>query len=158
MKKITLITIVCLLTPCFGIFGKASASDSSIDGTLWRVKGNGVYVTLDPLNVEAVAVDSSGGFSDGKMYMCQTIEGDTCTPYMESPYTIIDSPVISIVYANITSEYDDQAYFRAVATMLPHLGVGYFTARGRNAGHEPYIIDFQYGYGFMVKVSDDWMP
>ena len=40
MKKIILITIVCLLIPSFGIFNQASASNFSIEGTLWRTTIN----------------------------------------------------------------------------------------------------------------------
>ena len=80
MRKIILITIICFLTPCFGI---AQEPDSifSIEGTLWRVQWNGVHLTPYPPYVEAFVIVGLLGFSDGKMFACVIPEeGDTCTP------------------------------------------------------------------------------
>lgn len=158
MKKIISITIVCLLIPCFG-FTQEYDNDFSIEGTLWRVRGIGVTVTAtDPPNVEVLpSVTGMLGFSDGKMYMCTDFDGDTCTPDMELPNAhYINRPVISLAYVNITPENAPQSNWRLVATMLP-IGVGYITHTERNWGHDPGSV-FSHGSGFMVKVSDDWIP
>lgn len=157
MKKFTLITIVCLLTPCF-VFAQEHANDFSIEGTLWRIELKGVAVTAtDPPDVEEVSAAALLGFSDGKMFDCQITEGDTykSVEYPNASYT--DSPVISLAYVHINPEYAPQSHFRLVATMLPRRGVGYVTIRMRNWGHDPGCI-FGYGSGSMVKVSDDWTP
>ena len=157
MKKITLITIVCLLATCFGIFGQASASDFSIEGTLWQVKAILVGVTATvPPRVEVMSGTFMLGFYDGSMFDCQITEDDTYTSVEYPNASIIDSPVISLAHVHINPEYAPQSHFRFVATMLPS-GVGYATMRMRNWGHNPGCI-IGFGGGVMVKVSDDWMP
>ena len=157
MKKITLITIVCLLITCFGFFGQASAGNFSIEGTLWQVKANAVALTAtDPPSVEVINGTFMLGFYGGNMFDCQITEGDTYTSVELPNASYVDSPVISLAHVHINPEYAPQSHFRLVATMLPS-GVGYVTCRARNWGHDPGYI-FVYGSGFIVKVSDDWMP
>ena len=80
MKRIILITIICFLFPCFG-FAQGPVTISSIEGTLWRGQCKTVSVSLNPFEIEAFnGTEEMGGVSDGKMYHCHIIDGDTCTP------------------------------------------------------------------------------
>jgi len=155
MKKITLITIVFLLITCFGFFGQAAASNFLIEGTLWQGHLKAVGGTPAPLTVEPFNLTVMLGFNDGRMFACIPVNEETCTPDFEIPIVIIDRPLMSLAYVNVTHEFDDQGYTRIVAIMLP-IGVGYLSVSQRNT-HGPDEPNYWHGSGLMFKVSDDWM-
>ena len=160
MKKITLITIVCLLITCFGIFGQASASDFSIEGTLWRGQLKGVVVTKDPFEVERVTVDVKFGFSDGEIYHCAAFDGDTCTP--EPLPEGFDAEIMSnlglvVLTANGEGCMGYKMVIHAVITMFPR-GVGFLTARQSAWDDEGQRVSIEFLNGSLIRESEAWSP
>ena len=103
MKKILLIIIFFLLILSVGIFNQVSASNFSIEGTLWRVQISGIHITPYSPYIEPFGIIALLGFTDDRMFGCIIPEeGDTCTPDVEFPSSsnsyYIDSPMLSLAY------------------------------------------------------------
>jgi hypothetical protein len=161
MKRIILITIICLLIPSFGIFDQASASIFSIEGTLWRARL--LYVPNHPYG-EWPQVESGVnmiGFYDDKVYICSPEDGDTCEPNMTHQIlTIIDRPVISMAYYWGPMPYTDPEgpeRLTWLAIMLP-IGIGYLTSSMRQYDEGRTQLIYNFTTGIMVKESDEWSP
>ena len=160
MKKIISITNVCLLIACFGFFGQASASDSFIEGTLWRGQLKGVVVTKDPFEVERTTMDVKFGFSDGEIYHCGVLDGDTCTP--EALPEGFDTEIMSdlgLVVLKASGEgcMGGTMKIRAVITMLPR-GVGFLTARQSAWDEEGQRAGIMFLNGSLIRESNEWTP
>jgi hypothetical protein len=160
---VILITIICFLTPCFGI-AQEPEGIFSIEGTIWRVQFSAVHLTPYPPYVETFGIVALLGFSDGRMFSCMPEEGDTCTPDYEFPNSppnsyYIDCPVLSLAYVGGcigTTESGEVSCVSYVHLMQPIVGVGSATVFSRNS--PPGSNNIGIGSGFMVKESDDWSP
>jgi len=160
MKKIILITIVCLLITCFGIFSQASANDFSIEGTLWQGQLKGVVVTKDPFEVERGTLDVKFGFIDGEIYHCAALHDDTCTP--EPLPEDFDTEIMSnlglvVLTANGEGCMGGTMKIRAVITMLPR-GVGFLTARQSAWDEEGQRAGIMFLNGSLIRESNEWTP
>jgi hypothetical protein len=160
MKKITLITIVCLLITCFGFFSQASANDFSIEGTLWRGQLKGVVVTKDPFAVERETLDVKFGFSNGEIYHCAAFDGDTCTPEpLPEGFDAVIMPNLGLVILTANGEgcLGYKMVIRAVITMLPR-GVGFMTARQTAWDEQNERASIAFYNGSLIRENDVWSP
>ena len=142
MRKITLITIICFLIPCFG-YAQEPNSLLGIDNTLWQV------LIKDPDTGDFIAW-SSLGFYDEKVYFvypegeCHRDPGEEefiCSSmYEESNY--VDLLLFSFFSIDVGYDWEENM---ATGYLFPLLGIGFF-------------ISPQYKFAPMTKSQDDWTP
>ena len=129
MKRIILITIVCLLIPCFG-FAQEPNSLLSIDNTLWQTtvgeRGNLGF-----------------GFYDGKVYIIWALEEGE--PEMDENSFYVDLLLLSFVRVYFNPEIVSGVIFPGGRGFLfPILQIGFFITP-----HGPFHL---------TKIQDDWTP
>jgi len=129
MKKIILITIVCLLVPCFG-FAQEINPILRIDNTLW-------YTTVDERG------DLGFGFYGGKVYVIWPLEEGE--PKMVEKSFYVDLLLFSFVSFGYSPDIVPSTVFVAgIGFLFPIFERGFFIA--------------PYGIVQLTALQDDWTP
>lgn len=129
MKKIILITIACLLIPCFGV-AQEPISPLSIDNTLWQT-------TVGEKG------DLGFGFYDGKVYVIWPLEEGE--PEMIETSFYVDLLLYSFVSVDYSPDVISGVIFAGgIGFLFPVVERGFFIT--------------PHGTLRLIKLQDDWMP
>ena len=150
MKKtiLAMLLVVMVSIPCFGQEIEPEGNDS-IEGTLWRTC-NIIFIAFPAGGVRGCALM---GFHQDTVYFCT--ETAECNPYPSLTY--IDSPLISIVFNNMT-EVGSEGF--ELYIMQP-MGFGVFMGSAfgwEDTSSDPQVFLFAARAGIVFKVNDDWIP